>query len=126
MSIEREILAASAAWDAALVANEPEMVASFMADDWVYVGPSGPIAKADLIGRIATDRLRHDSMELVGQPRVAVVGDAAILTSHKASTGSWNGVPYAADEWISEVFVRRHGRWVCVLSHKCPAEPATG
>ena len=61
-------------------------------------------------------------MQPVGPQRVAIHGDVAILTARKASSGTWDGAPYTADEWISEVFVRRDGRWTCVLSHKAAAE----
>lgn len=119
MSIETEIIAISAAWDAALTANDADGVASFMADDWVFVGPAGVTRKDELIGWIATRRLVHHTMELVGTARVARYGDAIVVTARKASTGSWDGVPYSVDEWISEVFVRQD-RWRCVLSHKAP------
>jgi ketosteroid isomerase-like protein len=118
---EADILAVSAAWDAALVANDADAVASFMANEWVYVGETGATPKLDVVGWIATGRLVHDSMRMVSQPRIAAYGDAAILAVRKASTGSWDGTLYAADEWISEMYVRRHGRWLCVLSHKSPA-----
>ncbi|MGZ6315508.1 MAG: nuclear transport factor 2 family protein [Candidatus Limnocylindrales bacterium] len=119
--VEAEILAFSVAWDAALVANDADAVAGFMADEWVYVGETGATPKVDLIGWIAAGRLMHDSMRMVNQPRIAVYGDTAMLTCRKASTGSWDGTFYAADEWISEVYVRRHTRWQCVLSHKSSA-----
>ena len=122
VSTEAEILALSAAWDAALVANDAEGVASFMADDWVFVGPTGVTGRDELIGWIAGGRLAHHTMEVVGTPRVARHGDAIVVTARKASTGSWDAVPYSADEWISEVFVRQDERWRCVLSHKAPAE----
>jgi hypothetical protein len=60
MGSEDDVRALSAAWDQALVANDPERVASFMIDDWVYVGPDGVTPKADIIGWIASGRLRHD------------------------------------------------------------------
>jgi len=122
MRSETEILAVSAAWDAALVANDAGAVASFMADEWVFVSPSGIIQKAELIEWIAVGRLAHHAMEPVGPPRVAMHGDVAIVTARKASRGTFDGASYTADEWISEVFVRRDGRWTCVLSHKAPAE----
>ena len=122
MPTETEILAVSAAWDAALVANDAGAVASFMADEWVFVGPSGITPKAELIGWIAIGRLVHYAMEIVGPPRVAMHGDMAILTARKASSGTFDGVSYTADEWISEVFVRRDERWTCVLSHKTAVE----
>ena len=122
MTVEDEILAVSAAWDDALVANDDAAVARFMADEWVYVGPNGATPKADIVGWIAAGRLAHHTMRLVGAPRVGVYGETAVVTARKASTGAWEGAAYAADEWISEVYVRKDGRWRCVLSQKCPAE----
>jgi ketosteroid isomerase-like protein len=122
MRAKTEILAVSAAWDAALVANDAGAVASFMADEWVFVSPSGITPKAELIEWIAIGRLAHHAMEPVGPPRIAIHGDVAILTARKASSGAWDGVSYTADEWVSEVFIRRDERWICVLSHKAPAD----
>ncbi len=121
MSTEADILAVSAAWDRALLANDADAVASFMADDWVYVGPTGPTPKAELIGWIRSGRLAHHTMEVVGEVRVSAHGDTAIVTARKASSGAWDGTAYTADEWISEVFLCRNGRWTCVLSQKCSA-----
>jgi hypothetical protein len=89
----------------------------------VYVGPTGATPKAAVVDWISSGRLAHYSMRTIEPPRVAIHGDTAIVTAHKASTGAWEGTPYAADEWISEIYVRRDGRWLCVLSQKCPAEP---
>ena len=122
VSTEAELLAVSAAWDAALVDNDAGAVASFMADEWVFVSPSGITPKAELIEWIAMGRLAHHAMEPIGPQRVAIHGDMAILTARKASSGTWDGASYTADEWTSEVFLRRDGRWTCVLSHKAAAE----
>jgi ketosteroid isomerase-like protein len=120
---DNDVLAIAAAWDVALLANDATAFASFVTDDWVYVAPSGITTKADVIGWIAGGTLAHHTMRTVGQPRLAVHGDTAIITARRASTGAWDGIAYAADEWISEVYVRKDGRWLCVLSQKCPAEP---
>jgi ketosteroid isomerase-like protein len=117
------VLATAAARDDALVTNDANIIAGFMADDWVYVGPAGPTPKADLIGWIASGKLAHHTMQVMGRPRVAVHGETVMMTSRRASSGAWEGVPYTADEWISDVFVRLGGRWRCVLSQKCPADP---
>jgi ketosteroid isomerase-like protein len=122
MAIDSQVLAVSAAWDAALVRNDADAVAGFMADEWVYVGPTGAIPKANVIGWIASGELAHHMMKTIGEAHVAVYGDSAIITARKQSSGVGNGVPYTADEWISEVFVRNDGRWLCVLSHKCPVQ----
>ena len=117
-----EVLAISAAWDAALVRNDAEAVAAYMADDWAYIASTGATPKADIIGWIASGQLAHHTMETIGAARVTARGDSAVVTARKQSTGAWNGVSYAADEWISEVFVRTDSGWLCILSHKCPAE----
>jgi ketosteroid isomerase-like protein len=122
VSVEAEVLALSAGRDAVLVTNDARAVASYLSDDWVYVGPAGPAPKADIVDWIATGRLAHHSMRAVGEQRVAVHGGTAIVTAHKLSSGTWEGAAYDADEWISEVYVRRSGRWICVFSQKCRAE----
>ena len=121
MGVEDEVRAVAAAWDEALVGNDAPIVARFMTDDWVYVGADGITSKSDIIGWITTGRLTHRSMDVVGADRVAAVGDSVLVTARKASSGTWDGVEYAADEWISEVYVRVDGRWRCALSHKTPA-----
>jgi hypothetical protein len=54
MSLEAEIRAVCAARDAALVTNDAARIAQFMTDEWVYVGPDGPVPRADIIGWIAS------------------------------------------------------------------------
>jgi ketosteroid isomerase-like protein len=118
MTVDAQIRALSAAWDAALIRNDAPLIAGFMTDDWVYVGPNGPTPKADVIGWIASGRLVHHHMTVVGHDRATCAGDAAFLTARKASSGLWEGVPYTADEWITEVYVRTNGTWRCALSQK--------
>ena len=121
MTREDEVRAVSAAWDEALIGNVAAAIAAFMTDDWVYVGPTGVTPKADLIGWIASGRLAHHSMAVVGEPRVVRAADTVILTARKASSGTWDGVPYTADEWISELYVPADGTWRCAFSQKAEA-----
>jgi ketosteroid isomerase-like protein len=118
MTVEAEVRARSAAWDAALISNDAVLVSSFMTDDWIYVGPTGPTPKTDVIGWIASGRLVHDQMADVGADRITRAGDTVLRTARKASSGSWDGTPYTADEWITEVYVRTNGSWYCALSQK--------
>jgi ketosteroid isomerase-like protein len=118
MTAEAEARALSVAWDEALIRNDAPLVASFMTEDWVYVGPNGPVPKADIIGWIASGRLEHHSMTVVGADRVVCTGEAVVVTARKKSSGTWDGVPYRADEWITEVWGRTDGSWRCLLSHK--------
>jgi hypothetical protein len=83
MTVASEVLAIAAAWDAALVRNDAEAVASFMADDWAYVGPTGATPKADIISWIASGQLAHHTMETIGAARVSAHGNTAVVTSRK-------------------------------------------
>lgn len=121
MTVEAEVRARSAAWDAALISNDAVLVSSFMTDDWVYVGPAGPMSKNDVIAWIASGRLVHDRMTNVGDDRITRAGDTVLRTARKASSGSWDGMPYTADEWITEVYVRTNGSWYCAFSQKTVA-----
>jgi ketosteroid isomerase-like protein len=123
MSQEDEVRAVSAAWDEALIANDTDRVASFMIDDWVYVGPNGVTPKSDIIGWIASGRLRHDRMTVQGRDHVVRAGSTVLLTARKASAGVWEGTPYTADEWITEVYVQTSEGWRCAMSQKTTAEP---
>jgi ketosteroid isomerase-like protein len=118
MTAESELLALSAERDAVLIGNDADAVAGYMADEWVYVGPTGPVPKSDIIGWIETGRLQHHKMQMTSKPRVVVYGDTAVVTARMASSGAWDGTPYAADEWITDIYIRRAGRWVSVFSQK--------
>jgi uncharacterized protein (TIGR02246 family) len=120
MGSEDDVRALSTQWDEALLANDPERMASFMTDDWVYVGPDGVTPKADIIGWIASGRLRHDRMTSVGSDHMVHAGSTIVLTVRKTSAGTWEGSPYSADEWITEVYVRTADGWRCALSQKTP------
>ncbi|WP_410789559.1 nuclear transport factor 2 family protein [Kribbella sp. C-35] len=122
MTIEEQVRATAAEWDRIVVGNDADEVGSFMADDWVYVDSTGPVTRADIIGWIASGRLAHHSMEVVGEQRVARAGDAVVLTARKTSTGSWEGAAYRADEWISQVWVQTPDGWRCAFSHKTDAQ----
>ncbi|MFJ7178635.1 hypothetical protein ACIQXA_20040 [Streptomyces massasporeus] len=39
------------------------------------------------------------------------------------NTAPYRGERHDADEWTTDVFVRRQGRRLCVLSHITPAAP---
>jgi ketosteroid isomerase-like protein len=123
MTADDEVRAVSAAWDEALIANDAEAVAGFMTGDWVYVGPDGVTSRSDIVGWIGSGRLRHDSMTMIGRVHVVHAGNAVVLSARKTSAGVWDGVPYTADEWNSEIWVPTGEGWRCALSQKSPVTP---
>ena len=105
----------------AMVSNDVARIAMCMADDWVIVtSEAGPIGRTGLLRAIENGVLSHDSMTK-DITRVKVYGDMAVVTGRGRNTGAFKGQPIAADEWITDVYQRVNGRWLCVLTHLTPA-----
>ncbi|MFE3447573.1 nuclear transport factor 2 family protein [Nonomuraea sp. NPDC059194] len=122
--VHAQLVAVADEWAAAIVSNDAARIAAFMADEWVIVSESGLTSKRDFLSLVESGELTHSAMTLVNQPRVRVYGDTAILTGRITNTAHHLGRRYDADEWTTDVFVKRDGRWLCVLSQITAAAPA--
>lgn len=111
-------------WAAAIVSNDAEQIARFMADDWVIVSESGISSRAQFLDLVRSGALTHSAMGRVSDTRVETYGDAAVVTARVTNTAHYGGQRFDADEWTTDVLVRRDGRWRCVLSHITAAAPA--
>jgi hypothetical protein len=56
-------------------------------------------------------------MDAISEPRVRTYGETAVVTVRATNTAHFRGERFDADEWTTDVFVRRDGRWLCALSH---------
>ncbi|SMD16431.1 nuclear transport factor 2 family protein [Kibdelosporangium aridum] len=119
---EADLVALSKEWAAAIVSNDATLIGSYMADEWVIVSESGVSPKDQFLAMVASGALTHSAMQMVSEPRVQVYGDTATITARVTNTAHHQGQQFDADEWTTDVFVRRDGRWVCVLSHITPAQ----
>ena len=111
-------------WAKALVSNDAERIGEFMADDWVIVSESGISSREQFLEFVSTGALTHSSFERVSEARVRFHGDVGILTARVTNTAHYGGRTFDADEWTTDVFVRRADRWLCVLSQITAAAPA--
>ncbi len=116
-AVRAELVAISDDWATAIASNDAERIASFMADDWVIVSESGVSSEDHFLSFIKSGELTHSAMDRAGEASVRVYGDAAVLTCRQTNTAHYQGRRFDADEWTTDVFVRREGRWRCVLSH---------
>ncbi|MYX18113.1 DUF4440 domain-containing protein [Streptomyces sp. SID8374] len=114
------------AWAAAIVANDAERIAAFMADEWVIVSESGITDRDTFLAFVTSGDLTHSAMRAITPPRIRVHGDTAVVTARITNTAHYRGDRFDADEWTTDVFVRRDGAWRCVLSHITPAAPPEG
>ena len=52
--------------------------------------------------------------------RVKIYDNIALVTGRGKNTGTWQGEPMQADEWITDVYRKENDKWVCVLTHLTP------
>ncbi|WP_103532232.1 nuclear transport factor 2 family protein [Streptomyces sp. SM11] len=110
-------------WSAAIVSNDVTRMAAFMADEWAIVSESGISDRDTFLGCVESGDLTHSAMRAISPPRVRVHGDGATITARMTNTAHYDGRRFDADEWVTDVFLRRDGRWLCVLTHITPAAP---
>ena len=120
--VNEELLKLGEDWAAAMVANDAERIGSFMADEWVIVSERGISTKGDFLSFVRSGQLTHSMFEMVGEARIKTYGETAVLSARIVNTAHFGGQQLDADEWTTDVFVKRDGRWICVLSHITPAD----
>lgn len=112
-----DLLNAISAWDRAMIANDPDAIGEFMTEDWLIVGPDGNVTgKGAFLAQVRSGDLTHDTMTSE-DPSVRLYGDCGVVLSHGISGGRYQGRAFREHERASSVFVRRDGRWRCVLTH---------
>ena len=104
----------------AMISNDVERIRACVADDWVLVTPeSGVVPGSRILHVIESGELSHDTMTK-DAGRVKVYGDVAVVTARGQNTGHFRGQRISADEWVTDVYRKVGGRWLCVLTHLTP------
>lgn len=119
-AITQELISFGNEWAKAMVANDAASIGSFMADDWVIVSERGISTKEQFLSFVESGALTHSSFEMASDARVQRYGDTAVMTIRVTNIAHFGGQQFDADEWTSDVFVKRDGKWLCVLSHITP------
>jgi ketosteroid isomerase-like protein len=114
---EQELLTLEKAFAEAIVQNDLEGIGGLVTDDWIVIGPDGEIVdRARFFEVIKSGALTHDMMESEDF-RVRVYGDSAVVTGLTRTKGKFMGQEFSTQERATDVFVKRDGRWQCVLTH---------
>ena len=121
-AVEQELLKLGADWAEAMVANDADRIGAFMADEWVIVSERGIATKEHFLGFVRSGALTHSSFEMIGEARIKIYGETAVLTGRVVNTAHFGGQRFDQDEWSTDVFVEREGKWLCVLSHISPVD----
>lgn len=116
-SLNAELKAVVAAWDQAMIHNDADTIGQFMHDDWVIIGSDGGVSdKATFLALIRQGRLTHHTMTSEDL-QIRGYGDVAVLIATGISAGRFDGHRFRENERQSNVFVREHSTWRCVMTH---------
>jgi ketosteroid isomerase-like protein len=114
---EEELLTLEKAFAEAIVRNDLEGIGRLVTDDWIIIDPNGEIVeRARFLEVIKSGAFTHDMMESEDF-RVRVYGDSAVVTGLTRTKGKFMGQEFSTQERATDVFVKRDGRWQCVLTH---------
>lgn len=115
--MEEELLKLEKAFAESIVKNDREGIGRIVADDWIIIDPNGEIVdRTRFFEVIQSGALTHDTMESEDF-RVRVYGDSAVVTAITSAKGKFMGQEFSTQERATDVFVKRDGRWQCVLTH---------
>jgi ketosteroid isomerase-like protein len=109
-------------FNAAVISNSIGEIKKCITGDWVLVDSgSGIIPQEGFFNVLEQGLLSHSTMtkEIL---RVKVYADIALVTGRGQNTGTWQGQPMEADEWITDVYKKENDQWLCVLTHLTPVK----
>ncbi|HEY0677464.1 MAG TPA: nuclear transport factor 2 family protein [Chitinophagaceae bacterium] len=105
----------------AVISNDVNAISKCIAPDWVLVDPQGGIIPADRFLYVVEQGILSHTTMTKEIKRVKVYDNVAVVTGRGQNTGFFKGAPIKADEWITDVYKKEEGKWVCVLTHLSPA-----
>jgi ketosteroid isomerase-like protein len=114
---EAALLALESKWDAASLKGDATSLGGILGDTFVTTSPEGKMrSKAETLQRIKSGAVKYQSSK-VSDMKVAIYGDAAVVTGTWKGKYVENGKTIDATERFTDTFVRQNGQWKCVSSH---------
>jgi ketosteroid isomerase-like protein len=101
---------------AAIGHNDVAALERYLSDDWTIVSGQGSvITRATFLKVMASHDLVHESMNPQDQT-IRRYGSFAVVTAHIQSGGTYKGASFHNDEIGTDILIKTHGHWVCVLT----------
>ena len=121
MDLRSELISFAKDWDNAMERNNADEIGSFMADDWVIIGTEGGItSKESFLETIRSGDLTHSRMDS-DEMEVKVFENTGVIISRGTSAGKYKGQSFELYEWSTSVFIKREGKWSCIMTMLTPA-----
>jgi hypothetical protein len=115
-SLEQQIVAKEREGLDALKAGNLERFANLTADDGVFVDAQGPASKATVVKNVAGFTLSEYSMENI--QFVPIAANSGLITYKIYEKGASHGKEFAAQAYVSSIWMERGKEWVCLFSQE--------
>lgn len=106
----------------AIITNHVDEIKKCITEDWVLIDSQGGIIPQERFFQVLNQGLLSHQSMTKKVLRVKIYGDIALVTGRGQNTGTWQGNPMRADEWITDVYKNENGTWLCVLTHLTPVK----
>ena len=102
------------AWLNAEINHDVAAFERIVADDWIAITPEGKSqTKAE---RAAEIKVAHTTSAMLGDMKVRVFGDTAVVTGSDDEIAMQDGKQSSEHYVWTDVFVKRSGKWLAVAS----------
>lgn len=115
-----EIIAQERAGLDALKSGNLPAFADATSDDAIFVDPHGLAHKPEAVKNVADLRLTDYTM--TDLRFVPVSAEGGVISYTLTEKGTSHGNEFSARAYVSSVWVRSAGKWVCVFSQETPAK----
>src|ERR1700730_3815818 len=100
-------------WAKMALTGDAASLEKLLAPDYVYTNQDGQMAsRAEMVSGLQSGTTKYDTFT-VGDMKVHVYGDAAVVTGNGHLKGTENGKPVDEQIRFTDTWVKRDGRWVC-------------
>jgi ketosteroid isomerase-like protein len=118
-SMEQQIVSKEREGLDALKTGDLTRFADLTADDAVFVDARGPAGKAQILKNVVGFKITEYSMDNVEFK--AISANAGLITYKIAEKGVSHGKEFAAQVYVSSIWAKQKGRWVCLFSQETGA-----
>jgi len=120
---EQELVALEHQLSQAYATRNVAALEQIFADEYTYtLGDGSVVDRNHEIGKLRSGKLIIDQISEY-DVTVRDYGDFAVVTLRVIFSGSEEGKPLQGHERITDVFVRRDGRWQCINTAATPMQP---
>jgi hypothetical protein len=127
-TIEASLLAMDREWGHAYLTGDASVLERVLAPDWIGWFETQPSTRESEIASLRSGHLLLE--DIVDEATVRVFGETAVIQARERGRVADASGSHWVTHHITDVFVRRDGRWTIVASHDSlipnPASPGAG